>query len=142
MASGKTLNETSLAKFIADDMTAEDFARVFVLHDAMGMPYVFPDLTSPLFPVKTVVRDQNGQIAAAGALKIISEAYLWLAPGMKVRDKLNAIGVLEADMREEAIRQGFDHVAAWLPPVSPGFERLLGIIGWQKSKWPTWARNL
>jgi len=133
----------STERFSVSEATSEDFSKIRKLHEAMGSRYNFPDLSNPLFRAKTVIRDQNGEITAAGTIKIIGECYLWLASERPIADKLDAIGYLEREMREKAKSEHFDHVAAWLPPGMPkGFFHLLREMGWSESGWNTWARNL
>ena len=129
------------SKMSAGGFGISDHAEIASLHRAMNMPYAFPDLSSELFTVKCAVRD--GEIVAAGVVKIIGEVYLWLDSSRSLRDKLKAVGMLDAEMEQRTKLAGFDQVVAWLPPtVPPSFKRLMGNTGWQESKWASWGRNL
>lgn len=131
------------SRFAAAELTADRFGEVEALHDSMGALYPFPDLSNELVTVKTAVTDEAGRIVCAGAVKIIGEAFLWIDKYSNLRDKLNSIGILERDMRMLAQINGFDQVAAWVPPQVPkGFPRLLREMNWQPSPWPTWVKNL
>lgn len=130
-------------KFSVSELDAERYGEVRELHEQMGALYPFPNLRDELFPIKSAVTDKRDEIACAGAIRIVGEAYLWVDKSRNLRDKLNSIGILEREMSGEARRQGFDQIAAWIPPQVPkGFYRLLREIGWQPSPWPTWIKNL
>lgn len=120
-----------------------DIEELKRLHGEMGMTYAFPNLGDELTVIKRVVKDENNKIIAGASVKIIGEGYIWIDPGVSVRGRLSAIKLLDMRLNQEAKAKGFSQVSIWVPPNVPGgFDHLLEQIGWMKSPWPSWTRNI
>lgn len=117
-----------------------DLDGVKRLHDKMKTGYSFPDIKGPLFAIKGVVKDENGKIIAAAAVKITSEAFLWLDLGKKEAEKVMAILALTNKLSADAKKIGLDEVTCWIPPQVEGrFAKFLSKLGFQRSPWSSWS---
>lgn len=121
-----------------------DFERVRAIHEASGIDYKFPDLSSPLFLV-TKVLELDGEVRACAAGYIQLEAYLfidhsdWATPA----EKLDAIRALDWAAMQEAWIRGIDCCALWLPPGMERFGDRLVELGWNKDRagWMTFSKQ-
>ena len=121
----------------------EDIEAVKSLHDKMETGYVFPDISGALFQIKGVVVDKNDKIVAAAALKITSEAFLWLNLKKSDSEKVKAILALTEKLSADAKKIGLDESTCWLPPgIEQKFAAFLYKLGWRKSPWPSWSKLL
>lgn len=120
----------------------EDNDAVRRIHEAMMLGYGFPNADNPLFVLKKVAEDENG-IAAAGAVRLMGEAFLWLSPGLETKEKKGVMHSLSAEMREAAVKLGLDELSAWIPPrIEMGFAPELREMRWYRSPWPSWSTRL
>jgi len=121
--------------------TESDIGAIQRLHDAMHVGYPFPHF-SPLFGVRRLV-EHEGEVAAAGAVKLIGEAFLWIDPNLSLRKKVELIGLISAECTRDAFELGLDELSAWVPPpIEEGFSHALTNLGWVRSPWHSWSRNL
>lgn len=123
------------------DYRPEDLGAVKALHEASGIDYRMPDLASPLFLVKKV-REVDGVVVGALALRIEAETYLWCSGGPQ--DKMDAMLELQPAMLDEAWTKGLDNVVCWIPrEVEARFEKRLKQMGWEPSRdgWHSWSRD-
>lgn len=110
------------------------------LHESMGSLYPLPPLDSPVVPAKMIVHDSRGEVSAAGCLKLVGEAFLWLNLEASTREKIRAIRKLSQGMADAGRLAGLEEVSAWVPPeIEPTFSHMLTSLGWRKSPWPTWS---
>jgi len=115
------------------------------IHEESGFDYKFPQIDTPLFPIKRYVgNDANWPIAAA-ALKVEAEAYLWMdhAQGTP-EERLAALEMLNADLADKARALGFDQVHCALPPeIAERFGARLETLGWKLARpWPLYVFQL
>jgi len=126
-----------------EDMTPWDVADVERLHNRSGFDYVLPDLSSPLFVVKQVVRDDEGRIVAACGLRLQAETYLWVDNDIPNDVRSKAVVDLSRSIVAAAWRVGLDCLVAWLPPGLPkSFHNfLVKRLGWKPDRkgWHTWS---
>jgi len=123
-------------------VTAEDCGSIKALHEAMGMTYKFPDLTTPLFPLNRCIENENSCIVGAAALKLTAESFIWIDPKLLDRKKIAVVALLDRTMEREASELGLEQVSAWIPPeVEQRFAKLLTRLGWIRSPWQSWTKN-
>lgn len=116
---------------------------IAVLHEKMGIKYPMPYLDGPLVLIKEHAFDDRGNIVAACAVKLTSEAYLWLDPEASVRNRIQGIREVSEHAVLAARAANLEDVSAWIPPhIEPRFAHLLIALGWRKSPWPSWSRLL
>lgn len=130
---------------VVRDYQASDFERVKELHEASGIDYKLPDLSSPLFLVTKVV-EVDGVVRQFGGLMLQVEAYLvadysdWGSP----QEKLDAIRRLDEVAMHEAWLRGIDCCVLWLPPGMDRFgERLVEDLGFSKDRnnWLSYSKK-
>lgn len=110
------------------------------LHASMGFNYRFPDLDGRAILGKMIVHDKHGEVSAAGALKLVGEAFLWVNLEASTREKIRAIRKLSQGMASAGKFSGIEEVSCWVPPeIEPTFAHMLANLGWQKSPWQTWT---
>lgn len=120
---------------VVRDFTLNDLERVKEIHEASGIDYRFPDITSPLFVVtKVFVRD--GIVQACGGLYLQVEAYLWIAHDdwTSPEEKLVVIRTLDRATLREAWMKGIDQACLFLPPGMDRFGERLQDFGWAKDR--------
>lgn len=103
------------------------------LHSDSGFDYEMPDLerNPALFPIRrSIVKD--GQLMAAGLLKVDLEAYLFVNhEAGEPAERLAAIWMLQEDMTDKARQMGFNQIYCVLPPeVEKSFRPRLEHFGW------------
>ena len=108
-----------------------------------GFRYPLPDFNSPLCAVLGA-SEKNGKMIAAGLIKLIGESYLFLdseaRPAEQVRAAMEIQEALELDARAVL---GLDHLICALPPnVNKEFLKQIPRLGWQKSTWKRFAKNI
>ena len=128
------------------DFTLSDLNRVKEIHEAQGVDYKFPDLTSPLFVVTKVI-EHEGVVQACGGMYLQAEAYLWISPEgwTTPQAKLDAIKALDAANLGECWLKGIDVACLYLPPGMERFgDRLVEDLGWSKDRdgWVTYSRSI
>lgn len=123
------------------EWTERDTGKVKEIHDAMALGYQFPNISSPLFFQKAVA-EENGKISGAAAIRLIGEAFLWLADGSKIR-KGRVLSSIYPIIGGKAKENGLEDVSAWIPPqIEPDFSEALHGIGFVPSPWPCWSMKL
>jgi hypothetical protein len=123
--------------------TPEDTGKVVELYRSMRLPYAMPDLDTPLFGLKRVVESENGEVIAAGAVKPIGEAFLWVDPNMSPVLRARALRKLNHEAEVTAAEAGYDELTAWIPPhIEEDFARSLVHSGWRASPWRSWSKRL
>jgi hypothetical protein len=126
------------------DLTAKDIPELLKLHERSGIDYKFPDLTSPLFVVKKVITDDDGNIQAACALRLAAETYLFLDQDIHPRDKIEAMATLQPEVLNDAYLMGIDDVFAAIPElIEKRFAKRLKWLGWTpgRSGWNRWTQD-
>jgi hypothetical protein len=127
------------------NLTSSDFAAVADIHRRLGFDYKFPDLGNPLFIVKHGIYDEQGRLLGAGALRVQTEAYLWLDPALSNVVRFKLICALSRSLAVDAWRAGLDCAVAYLPPaLPPAFLKLLARLGWSKARdgWQAWSKDI
>ena len=115
------------------------------IHREQGMDYKFPDIDQPLFIIKKVAVNENGDVIGAELLRIQAEAYLMLSPDLDPVQKMNVIGELSPAVEQEAFKQGLDDICAYIPEdIDKKFSKRLLSLGWNKIRtgWNCWVREL
>jgi hypothetical protein len=123
--------------------TDADLEALRAWHAAQGFGYAFPDLSDPLFLVRTVVEDE-GRPRMAALLRLTAEAYLLADPREgPPRQRWRWLLALHEAVRQEAASRGLADVQAFLPPrVARAFGRRLGSLGWRRDPWACYTRQL
>jgi hypothetical protein len=124
---------------VVRDYQSSDFERVRELHEASGIDYEFPDLSSPLFLV-TKVFEYEGIVRACGGMYLQLEVYLFLdsTPWAPPQDKFDAIYALNEAGMKEAWLKGINQAVLWLPPGMERFGERLLDLGFTKDR-PGWV---
>ena len=123
--------------------TLSDIEKIERLHEQMKTGYGIPDLSSPSIVLRGLVRDENGGIISAGAVKRIGEVFLWTDHSQSAYKRAAAMVELTQTLESEGKRAGFDEVAAWIAPnIEPEFGRVLFKLGWGRSPWASWNKGL
>ena len=119
-----------------------DLSAIKNWHEQSGIDYSFPDLSSPLFHLIGVAESEDAPVAAA-TVKLIGEAYLWLNPAASTFAKTRALLQLHSALKRDAELEGFDQVMAWVTPeIDKNFGPHLQKLGWEKSVWQSYGKNL
>lgn len=126
------------------DYRPSDLAAIKAIHEASGIDYKLPNVSSPIFLVKKVI-EVDGVIRAAGAAYIQVELYLWLdkSDWGDPEQKLAAIQTLDQEIIEQCWLQGVECAVLWLPPGMGRFgERLTKQLGFHKDRdgWVTYSK--
>lgn len=128
---------------IVRDYQPSDFERVKEIHEASGIDYQLPDLSSSLWIV-TKVLECDGVVRAGIGGYIEIEAYLWLDPSdwAGPQEKLDAIGQLEFEGILAAWLKGVDTAVLRLPPGMARFGDRLTDMGWTKDRdgWVSYSK--
>lgn len=122
------------------DVAPDEAVIIKELHHKMGIDYQFPNITSPLFAIRKMVIDEVGTVSAAAALKLTSEAFLWIDPDSPEIEKTADILRLMQVCHERAKALQLEDCSAWIPPtIEPIFGSMLSRLGWQRSPWASWS---
>lgn len=124
-------------------LRTDDLALIRKWHAESGFRYPLPDFSSPLCAVLGAA-ELRGKVVAAGLIRLIGESYLFLdseaRPGEQVRAAMEIQEALELDARAVL---GLDHLICALPPnVNKVFLEQIPRLGWQKTKWKRFAKNI
>lgn len=125
-------------------MDSHDKAQIEALHKKMGFDYKMPDLDSPLFVTKKVIKEGERVLGAAG-LRLEAEAYLWLDPSLPIGVRYKLVHALAFALAREAWRVGLDCVVAYLPPGLPrSFQKLITKLGFSRLRegWEPWGKSI
>jgi hypothetical protein len=120
-----------------------EFEAVRAMHTAQGFGYVLPDVSDPLFLVRSVV-EEAGRPRMAAFLRLTAEAYLLADPSEgSPRERWQWLVALHEAVRQEAAARGLADVQAFLPPrVARAFGRRLAALGWRRDPWPCYTKVL
>lgn len=124
---------------------AQDYPRIASLLEAQGLDYQLPNINHPLFLVKKVLEDEDGNVQLAAGLQLITEAYLWGNPDWSTpRARWEALLALHEEVRTAAQDTGIEDTVLWMPPeLDKSFGRRLKKLGWDKDRpWPTYSRKV
>lgn len=130
---------------LAEKMQVKDHEAVRRLHDEMGFDYKMPDLASPLFPIKRLVRDKHGHVIGAAGLRLQAETYLWLDTRLSPVVRWKVISTLSHALFEAAWRVGLDSLVAYLPPGIPkSFHKALSWLGFSPARegWQPFSKDI
>ena len=125
------------------EYTEADFEAVRGMHAAQGFGYALPDLSDPLFFVRSIV-EEDGRLRMAAFLRLTAEAYLLADPREgSPRQRWRWLLALHESVRREAAARGLADVQAFLPPrVAHAFGRRLAALGWRRDPWTCYTRFL
>lgn len=143
--SRQQFHQQSPSDLVVSHLDPSDYESVRLLHEKSAIDYKFPDLTSPLVTVRQVVRDKDGRILGAAALRLQAETFLWLDKDLPRKVRLRVVLALSRSMAVEAWRVGLDCVVACLPPGLPrSFLNTLETLGWKptRDKWQHFVKEL
>lgn len=123
--------------------TDADFEAVRAMHAAQGFGYALPDLSDPLFLVRSVV-EEDDRPRMAVFLRLTAEAYLLADPlEGSPRQRWRWLLALHEAVRQEAAARGLEDVQAFLPPrVARAFGRRLAALDWRRDPWTCYTRVL
>jgi hypothetical protein len=132
-----------MTTMVVRDAMPEDIEQIRAIHEAMGLDYRMPNLESPLFLIQKVV-ETDGKIIAASALKVEAETYLWVAPELSAREKVDAMYEMQPRLVAEAWEKGIDQIVCWVPEtVEKKFAKRLRAMGFSRDRdgWHSWSRE-
>jgi hypothetical protein len=123
--------------------TDADFEAVRAMHAAQGFGYALPDVSDPLFLVRSVV-EEDGRPRMAAFLRLTAEAYLLADPrDGSPHERWQWLVALHEAVRQQATARGLADVQAFLPPrVARAFGRRLAALGWRRDPWTCYTRVL
>lgn len=105
-------------------------------HARSGFAYNLPDLSDWRMNPKLVL-EADGKPVMAAALRLTSEAYLWMdKEAGNARRRRHWLLCMHHEIRREAQRIGIQDTHAFLPPDLPeAFDRHLKKWGWTPEPW-------
>lgn len=123
------------------DYRPEDAARLQEIHAAQGFDYQLPDMANPIFLVKKV-REENGRIVGALALRVTAETFLLVDGG--AFEKARSIEELQPEVVAEAYRKGLSDIVCVVPPdIAEDFGPVMERLGWARDRdWPMYSRSV
>jgi len=125
------------------EYTDADLDAVRAMHTAQGFNYELPDVSDPLFLVRTIVEEDDRPRMAA-LLRLTAETYLLADPRDGTpRQRWNWLAALHEATRKAAADRGLADVQAFLPPrVARAFGRRLRQLGWRHDPWACYTRQV
>jgi hypothetical protein len=121
-----------------------DQRRIADIHAEMGLNYKMPRLDGPLL-AGTVVIEHEGEVIAAGALKVEPETFLWVKQDISPIEKWDAIRLIQRDLVRQAVALGFEQMVAYVPDcVGKFFGKRLKMLRWAQARdgWRAWVYEL
>ena len=125
--------------------TDADLEELKRIHAASGFPYVFPNLSDPLFVSKLVLENAEGGVKMAAMARLTCEMYLLVNRGERnARRRWRDLLALHAAGAADLTAKGLEDAHAWLPPViARRFGRRLETLGWVRDDaWTPYCRRL
>lgn len=122
-----------------------DWPAVAKLYERSGLPSnCLADATSPLFLIRRVCIDGNGQIAMAAFVKLTSEPFLLVDHDSEdASTRWEMLQALTRDVCRIAKERGLEQLTCWVPPnVEGSFGKRLEQLGFQRSPWQSYTMNL
>lgn len=126
------------------DYRDADWHAINQLHLKSGLPEVcLPDVNDPLYLIRRVIED-TGRVVMGGFVRLAAEPFLlvdheWANPGMRWL----ALADLCEDICAAAKQKGLLQLTCWIPPdIEESFGRRLEGLGFVKSPWVSYTRNL
>lgn len=112
------------------------------IHAESKLDYRYPDLSSPLFIVKTVI-ERAGHPATLLAARLTAETYLMTSGTAK--ERLEDIELAQSAWLAELWTKGLDDVYCGVPrSVDRHFRRHMERLGWERGRkdWVNYFRNV
>jgi len=120
-----------------------DLPEMLRMYGEMGLDYDPPNLSSPLFLLKTVAENGRGRPEMAAALRVTAETFLFVNRNDPPAHAARMFMALHEETRKLAANLGLDDVHAWVPPeLEQKFGYQLKRIGWKKQLWPSFSREV
>jgi len=113
--------------------------QIAKLHEESGFNYTMPNVLTPLFPIRRVVYGERGELVAAAFVKVEAEVYLIMDHNYGTpAERWEAVQLINADLKANAARIGFDSLYCVLPPeIAKSFGARLVELGWERTRdWP------
>jgi hypothetical protein len=129
---------------IVRNPNTDDLEQIERIHRDMGMDYSLPQLDHPLFIVRKVTTDGEGNVLGACFLRLTAETYLWLDPKIDARQKVHVMETMQPVVISEAYNKGLDDIEARIPEsIETRFRKRLERLGWTKNRsgWFPWSRQ-
>lgn len=128
---------------IVRDIEEKDYWAIEKIYGKQNFDYKFPNLSSPLFISRKVCEDETGKVLGCVVVKLQGECYLFLPPDGKPAEKLEAINKLNESVATDCYSKGLDQITGWIPiEIEEKFSKRLTKLGFIKSKWNSWTKNL
>jgi hypothetical protein len=117
------------------DYRASDYDAVKAIHEASGINYKMPNLSSPLFVVTKVVEIDGVVIGVCGAY-LQAELYLWLSKDDwgTPQEKLEVVKDLDRATLSALWDKGIDQCVLYLPPGMDSFRKRLEDLGYKPNR--------
>jgi len=123
--------------------TEKDISEIERMYREQGFEYELPDLTSPLFVLKTVAENGRKRPEMAVALRLTAETFFFINRNDPPQDAARMFMALHEETRRLAENLGLDDVQAMIPPeLERKFGHQLKRIGWKKQLWPLYSREV
>jgi hypothetical protein len=131
------------SSMLVREYTDADLTDLRAMHAAQAFGYPLPDLTDPLFLVRTVV-EEDDHARLAIFLRLTAESYLLADPADGTpRQRWQWLQAAHEATRQAATARGLADVQAFLPPeVARSFGRRLQSLGWRRDPWNCYTRRL
>lgn len=124
--------------------TPADFPAVKRLHEASGLEYDMPDLSSHLFLITKVV-ERDGKIVMAAGARIETELYLWMSHDVGTpEERWEDLQRLNQSVMQDAWLNGIDDCVCWVPEsIEKSFQKRLRMMGFNRDRdgWHSWSRK-
>lgn len=127
------------------DYKSSDWPQVQKLHADSGLPEnCLADASDPLFLIRRVVTDASGQMVMAAFVRITSEPFIlldhgWSSPTARWR----MLKELTEDVCRIARERGLEQLTCFVPPaIEASFAKRLESLGFVRSPWQSYTRNL
>lgn len=127
------------------DYEDSDWPRIVQLHAESGLPQnCLADATDPLFVIRRVLIDENGEMAMAAFVRVTSEPFLLVNhESMDAETRWKMLRVLTDDVCAIAKERGLEQLTAYIPPeIEASFGKRLMELGFVRSPWQSYTRNL
>lgn len=124
---------------IVREYTPTDLETFKRIHAESGLDYKFPDLSSPLFIVKTVV-ERAGVPTMLAAGRIECETFL-MTSGEPI-DRWEDMQAAQPEYLSQLWSQGIDSTFCVVPDeVNAVFAKRMRMLGWEPARnWHPWTR--
>jgi len=127
------------------DYQDADWPQIQQLHADSGLPEnCLADATDPLFIIRRVATDDTGKTVMAAFVRITSEPFILLDHGWSSPSaRWQMLKDLTEDVCDIARERGLQQLTCYVPPtIETSFGKRLESLGFVRSPWQSYTRNL